>query len=135
MNPRFPLVAALLVLPNLAAAQRTAGQAQALMATRQKQATELENVPTPRTPDGHPDLSGNWTFQDEVWTFLHPKVDAKGNVCLAGNCGRAASDPPKAAAAAIKPEAVSAVPALQVPISGQSGRVSEGSGRHGPHSL
>ncbi|MGH8141438.1 MAG: hypothetical protein ACREU2_02790 [Steroidobacteraceae bacterium] len=112
MNWRFALAVTLLVLPNLAAAQSASGRLQALTAARQKQAAELEDAPTPRMPDGHPDLNGNWTFQDEFWTFLHPKVDAKGDVCLAGNCGPAAPDPPKPAAAPIKPDAGSAVPAL-----------------------
>jgi hypothetical protein len=75
------VVALLLVVPGLSAAQ--AGRA-ALIRMQQQQAAQLESRATPRTADGHPDLSGNWTSQDQAWAFIHPQIDSKGDICFAG---------------------------------------------------
>ncbi len=92
MSSRFMLVGALVLLPvvpNISAAQ---GGRAAVIEMRQKQAAQLEARPTPRMADGHPDLNGNWTFQDEVWSFVHPKIDAKGDICFV-NCNPAPARP------------------------------------------
>lgn len=87
-------MALLLIAPGLAAAQ---GGRQALIRTRQQQAVLLESRPTPRTADGHPDLTGNWTSQDQAWASLHPQIDSKGDVCFA-NCKPAPARPQQTAA-------------------------------------
>lgn len=96
MNWRFSpagLLALLLVVPGLAAAQ---GGRAALIKMRQQQAAQLESRPTPRTAGGHPDLTGNWTSQDQAWAFIHPQIDSKGDICFA-NCGPPARPQPTAA--------------------------------------
>jgi hypothetical protein len=85
-----------LVVPGLAVAQ---GGRQAQMRLQQQQAAALESRPTPLAPDGHPDLSGNWSSQDQAWAFIHPQIDANGDICFA-NCNPAPRPRPAAAAPA-----------------------------------
>jgi hypothetical protein len=81
----------LLLVPALTSAQGSAAQ------NHMRQPLQvLEGRPTPQMPDGHPDLNGNWTSQDQAWAFLHPQSDAKGDICFA-NCNPA---PARARAAA-----------------------------------
>lgn len=87
-------LALLLTIPAVAAAQGT----QALSRQRTQQLA-LEGRPTPRLADGHPDLNGNWTSQDQAWAFLHPQIDAKGNICFV-NCNPTPPRPRPAPASA-----------------------------------
>ena len=73
-------IALLLLIPALTRAQGPAAQSR-----MRQQMQALESRPTPQMPDGHPDLNGNWTSQDQAWAFLHPQTDAKGDICFA-NC-------------------------------------------------
>ena len=86
-------MALLLIVPGLGAAQ---GGGQAFTRMRQ-QAAQLESRPTPRTAAGHPDLTGNWTSQDQAWAFLHPQIDSKGDICFT-NCKPAPARPQQTAA-------------------------------------
>lgn len=114
MSSRLVLVSAMMllpVIPNLSAAQ---GGRAAQIAMRQKQAAELEARPTPRMAGGHPDMSGNWTFQDEVWSFVHPKIDSKGDICFV-NCDPAPPRPAAVKTAAGKGNAGGAGPRQNFP--------------------
>lgn len=84
------IVTVLLGAPGMAAAQVGAA------APRAQQLAALEHRPTPRLADGHVDLNGNWLSQDQAWAFVHPQIDARGNICFTG-CNPA---PPRARAAA-----------------------------------
>lgn len=119
MGSRWVRVAAMVLLPVAPGLSAAQGGRAAVIQMRQKQAAQLEARPTPRMPGGHPDLNGNWTFQDEFWSFVHPKIDAKGDICFV-NCEPAAARPTAARSAAAssaagKRSAGDAVPRVNFP--------------------
>jgi hypothetical protein len=64
--------------------------------------TDLAAKATPRTADGHPDLTGTWDKGGTTFGFK-TGVDPTASVCVFGNCGRPAPAPAANAAPAPRP--------------------------------